>query len=59
MWQLILVLLLAGDPKVEGLLRQGLVELQQNRLPSARQTLEAADKLDSGNPFIWGALAQT
>src|SRR5260370_21393153 len=57
---LVLLLLAAADPKQAGdLLHKGLVELQQNRLPSARENLEAAVRLDSGNPYIWASLAQT
>jgi len=53
-------LLAAPDPKqAEDLLRKGLVELQQNRFPSARENLEAAAKLDPQNPFIRASLAQT
>src|SRR6266581_5309181 len=57
---LVLLLLAAGDPKqAESLLRKGLVELQQNRLPSARENFEAAARFDSSNPYIWASLAQT
>ncbi len=57
-----LVLLLAQSgaaPKqAEILLRRGLVDLEQNRFPSARQHLEQASLLDARNPYIWGALAR-
>ncbi len=60
MSSLVVLLLLAVDPKqAESLLRKGLVELQQNHLPGARENLEAAARLDSSNPYVWASLAQT
>jgi len=57
---LVLLLLAANDPKqAEILLRHGLVELQQDRLTTARQDFEAASRIDSRNPYVWASLAQT
>jgi tetratricopeptide (TPR) repeat protein len=58
----LLVLLLAqgaGPKPAEALLRRGLIDLQQGRLPDARKSLEAASRLEARNPVIWSALAQT
>ena len=50
--------LVAQDPTVEGLLRDGLVALQEEKLPEARSKLEAASKLDPEDGRIWLGLAE-
>src|ERR1035438_4361933 len=39
--------------------RQGLLALNGNNLPQARQRLENASRLQPDNPMVWAALAQT
>ena len=50
--------LVAQDPTAEGLLRDGLVALQEEELPTARPKLEAAAKLDPQDGRIWLGLAE-
>jgi len=50
--------LVAQDPTAEGLLRDGLVALQGEDLPTARSKLEAAAKIDPADGRIWLGLAQ-
>jgi len=59
MLPLILVLLWAGQPSFETLLRSGLVALRESHLAAAQTQLEEASKLKPDNPQVWLALAQT
>lgn len=59
MLPLFLLLMWAGQPSFETLLRSGLVELQENHLAAARAQLEAASKLKPDNPQVWLALGHT
>lgn len=61
MLTLFLLLLLASpDPtQAAKLLQNGLSSLQQGNLAQARQSLEAASRLDPQNPFTWTSLAET
>src|SRR2546425_8929587 len=58
MWAL-LFLLLAEVPSFDAVLRAGLTALNEHKLAEAQSQLEAAAKIQPGNPQVWMALAQT